>query len=484
MKVRNVALLSVAGMLLSSASVFSFAPTPGALAEGPPASVPEVAPTVQVAEGLVASSFEVGTTLHVEGRVGHASLVQGGPGETFVLLEVKSDAGQKAASAAPSHLAVVIDRSGSMAGTRLQNAISGAISAVEHLAEGDMVSVIAFDTKPSVVVPATVIGAQSRSGIREAIRGITLGGDTCISCGIEEAVSQFVAGSGKVHRMIVLSDGDATAGVRDVPGFRGLSQRARERGVSVSTVGVGVSYNQKILGAIAQEAGGGHYFIEDGASLDRVFQAEADELRSTVAVNAEATVELGAGVELVQVFDRSFQKRGRQVVVPLGNFAQGETKTVLLKVRVPSKAEGLSPVADVALGFRDLVKGEEGRCQGKLAVKVTKETGVTAALDGVVEGRVQRAETAAALLAANELAERGKLGEAQARLATRQQELAAAAVRAKGAAPAKRSIDVEDDFKGQASSLSEANLNMNRSGPKAPDVAVRRNQEMANPFMK
>jgi Ca-activated chloride channel family protein len=488
MKVRNVALLSFAGMLLTSASVYSFAPAPGAFAASStpgsvPSSVPEIAPSVVADDGTVPSTFEVGNTLHVEGRVGNPQIIQGASGETFVLLEVKSGQGQAAASA-PSHLTLVIDRSGSMAGPRLLNAISGAVAAVDHLAEGDMVSVVAFDTRPSVIVPVTTISAGSRSRIREAIRGITLGGDTCISCGIEEAVSQFVQGSGRVNRMIVLSDGDATAGVRDVPGFRSLAQRARERGVAVTTVGVGVSYNQKIMGAIAQESGGGHYFIEDAQSLDRVFQAEADQLRSTVAVNTEATIDLAPGVELEQVFDRSFQKRGRQVVVPLGNFAQGESKTVLLKVRVPSRNEGSSAVADVSLGFRDLVKGEDGRCAGRLGVTVTRDASKVSALDGVVEGRLNRAETAATLLAANELAEKGKLDEAQAKLSARQRDLETASVRAKHAAPSRRSIDVEDDFKGQASSLSEANLNLNKGGPQKPAAAVRRNQEMANPFMK
>ncbi|MFO0757093.1 MAG: VWA domain-containing protein [Byssovorax sp.] len=481
MKVRNVALLSCAGMLLTSATVYSFAPS-GLPAVALP-SVPEIKPAVVVSDA-VGASFEAPGTLHLEGRIGNASLPAGGAGETFVLLEVKNEAGDQAKVSAPSHLALVIDRSGSMAGARLDNAIAGALAAVDRLAEGDMVSVVAFDTKPSVVVPATEVSASSRGRIREAIRGITLGGDTCISCGIEEAVSQFVAGSGKVHRMILLSDGDATAGVRDVPGFRSIAQRARERGVSVSTVGVGVSYNQKILGSIAQEAGGGHYFIEDSRSLDRVFQAEADALRTTVAVNAEAEVELGPGVELVQVFDRSFQKRGQKVVVPLGSFTQGETKTVLLKVRVPSRSEGLAKVAEVGLGFRDLVRGEDGRAGGKLGLMVSRDATAAAELDGVVEGRVQRAETAAALLAANDLAERGKLDEAQQRLASRQRELSSAAARARQAAPAKRGRDVEEDFKGQSSSLDEANRSFDKNAPKKPDVAVRRNQEMANPFMK
>src|SRR4051812_30908975 len=153
--------------------------------------------------------------------------------------------------------------------------------------------------------------------------------------------------------MVVLSDGEATAGVRDLFGFRSLAAHAREKGVSVTTIGVGTSYNQKILGAIAQEAGGGHYFIEDAASMERAFESEADSLRATVAVGAEATVELAAGVELVRVFDRTFQKQGNRVVVPLGSFTKGDTQTVLIEVRVPTGAAGSAKVANVELSYRD-----------------------------------------------------------------------------------------------------------------------------------
>ena len=68
----------------------------------------------------------------------------------------------------------------------------------------------------------------------------------------------------------------------------------------MTTIGVGTSYNQKILGAIAQNADGGHYFIEDASSLERVFTAEAEKLRATVALAATATIELGPGVTVTR----------------------------------------------------------------------------------------------------------------------------------------------------------------------------------------
>src|SRR4029079_2155098 len=101
-------------------------------------------------------------------------------------------------------------------------------------------------TRATVVVPATPVDVGNRARVKAAIDGIRLGGDTCISCGIEAGMAELSQSRDRVHRMIVLSDGDATDGVRDVGGFRALAQRARERGCSVTTIGVGLGYNQRI----------------------------------------------------------------------------------------------------------------------------------------------------------------------------------------------------------------------------------------------
>jgi Ca-activated chloride channel family protein len=480
MRLRNVALFSFAGMLLSSATVYSFTPAQrpaigAAVLDATTAAASSAAPVSDLA------SFEAGETLRVAGRVGHPRLVRGSSGETFVLLEVRAGEGSRVARDGSSHLAIVIDRSGSMKGDRIQNAIAGAVEAVSRLGDGDVLSVVAFDTRSTIVVPTTTIGPHNRDQIKAEIRKITLGGDTCISCGIEEGLRELGHTTGKVDRMIVLSDGDATAGVRDLAGFRALAERARAQGASVSTIGVGVTYNQKVLGAIALTAGGEHYFIENTASLGRVFQAEADKLRATVARDAEASIELGEGVEVERVFDRTFERRGRRVIVPLGSFARGDEKTVLLRVRVPTGAAGRVPVAGVSLGYSDLVRGQEGRCAGQLEASVGAEA---SEIDAVVGGRVQRSQTAAALLEANDLVEHGKLDEARRRLATQERELATAAAHARAAAPAGRRADVDRDFKGQASSLSRASSGLAKPSPAQAPRVLRENQEDANPFMK
>ncbi|MGK3984110.1 VWA domain-containing protein [Sorangium sp. So ce136] len=466
MKPTHVALFSALGMMLTSISVYSLTPSGSRGSTEPVSEVVAEPPRVvpEVTGGAVAavdpSRFTTGSRLMLEGRVGHARLTRAAR-ETFLMFEVRGDTAPARAQA-QANLSLVIDRSGSMKGTRLVNAVQAATTAVSRLNDGDVVSVVTFDTRTSVVVPPTTVAPHTRGLILEGIRGISLGGDTCISCGIEEGLAQLGQANGGVSRMVVLSDGDANHGVRDIPGFRAMAQRARDRGVSITTIGVDVDYNEKILSAIALDSNGRHYFVENDAALARIFEAEAAQLTASVASGAELAIDLAPGVELDRVFDRAFRRaggQGGQVVVPLGAFAPGEVKTVLLKVRLDGLGDGrdgASPIADVGLAYRDLVAGTDARCEGKLGVALAERDADVSELDALVAGRVQRSETAATLKQANFLFEQGRLDEARSKLETQQRSLRSAADKAKRAAPASRAKDVAFDFESQLAALERA----------------------------
>ncbi|WP_437301907.1 vWA domain-containing protein [Sorangium sp. So ce388] len=463
MKPTHVALFSALGMMLTSISVYSLTPSGSGGSTEPVSEVVAEPPRVvpEVTGGAVAavdpSRFTTGSRLMLEGRVGHARLTRAAR-ETFLMFEVRGDV-TPARAQAQANLSLVIDRSGSMKGTRLANAVQAATTAVSRLNDGDVVSVVTFDTRTSVVVPPTTVAPHTRGLILEGIRRISLGGDTCISCGIEEGLVQLGQANGGVSRMVVLSDGDANHGVRDVPGFRAMAQRARDRGVSITTIGVDVDYNEKILSAIALDSNGRHYFVENDAALARIFEAEAAQLTASVASGAELAIDLAPGVELDRVFDRAFRRAGGQVVVPLGAFAPGEVKTVLLKVRLDALGggrDGASPIADVGLAYRDLVAGTDARCQGKLGVALAERDADASELDALVAGRLQRSETAATLKQANFLFEQGRLDEARSKLDAQQRSLRSAADKAKRAAPASRAKDVAFDFESQLAALERA----------------------------
>lgn len=474
MKPSRVAVFAALGMFLSSVSVYSLTPAPGSKK-----SATATQEIVRSDDGTSSAQtqnlafFTAGEkALMIEGRVGHAKLSQSDRGETFLMFEVRGNETKLgAASRAPVNLAIVMDRSGSMKGSRLPNAIRAATAAVDRLNDGDTVSVVTFDTRTEIVVFPTEIGPGTRERVNASIRSISLGGDTCISCGIEDGLSQLDRTIGKVNKMILLSDGDANHGVRDVVGFRAIGERARARNVPIVSIGVDVDYNEKILSALSVESNGRHYFVENDSALARVFESEAERLTDTVASGAEVAIDLAPGVELDRVFDRSFRRSGNRIFVPLGTMTRGEVKTVLLKVRVPTGTEGETNVAAVNLAYRDLIDNTDASCGGKLAVDVTQNAADASELDAVVAGRVQRSETAATLKSANELFAQGRFEDAKRALEAQEKSLREVATKAKAAAPAARAKDVDVDFENQVAAISNANREFEQSFATPPPAA-------------
>jgi len=154
-------------------------------APGPGATWGELAllPSGDGPRAATPAQFSAGQTLLLDARLGHEVLGQRGAGETYLFAQVTgADKATDRAAAPPVNLGIVIDKSGSMKGERIANALSAAVLAVERMRDGDKVTVVSFAVASEVVVPPTVIGPDTRAGIEARIRGIRLGGDTFISC--------------------------------------------------------------------------------------------------------------------------------------------------------------------------------------------------------------------------------------------------------------------------------------------------------------
>lgn len=493
MKIATVALLSTLGMALTSVSVWALTP-PGrspAGSEPRPASV--AAPqgggstTKDGGGGLIAdlidragprgASFTAGSTLMVEGRLGHPTLDATRDNETFLMLNVRAAAEELASTPAPVNLSIVIDRSRSMEGQRLENALAAARGMIRRLRDGDTVSVVTYNTETEVVVPATLLDSRSRDDLLFSLRSIEAQGHTCISCGIETGLATMSTSLGGtrpgVSRMLLLSDGEANAGIRDVPGIQRLAEQARGRDVAISSIGVDVDYNERMMFAVAQSSNGRHYFVENEAGLPRIFDEELDSLVRTVANRAEVELDLAPGVQLLEVMDRGFSRDGNRVLVPFGAFAQGDNKTLLVRLRVPRGDAGERPVAEVRMRWDDLTRSRPGDCQGSLVAALTDDARRVSPLDPLVESRLARSETAAALSRANELFEEGDLVAAQRTLDSSRGRIRERRTDASNKADAAQQPALDKDFESQLEKLEAAEKGFSAAAAEPAPTASR-----------
>jgi Ca-activated chloride channel family protein len=453
MKVRTVAALAALGMTFSSFTVWSLTdPDKRARADRAERWSERRSPVPPVKAGP--SGFEMPGTLAVSGRVAHERLASDRESETFVLINVRADE-RSTGERAERHLSIVIDRSGSMQGKRLSNAVAAAQGAVERLSDDDFVSVVEYATTARELVATTRVDTSSRLRVLGEIGRLTASGDTCISCALETTEGIVRAGRGAVQRVLLISDGEATTGVRDVEGMRRIAASFTSTGATVTTIGVDVDYNERMMAAIAQETNGRHYFVASPDGLARIFDAELRGLERTVARDARLELEFAPGVELEEVLDRSFRREGSRAIVPLGTFAAGEERSVLARVRVPRGAPGERGIVTARMTYDDLEKGTDARDEAELAVVLTGD-GSSSSMDPIVKERVDRSSTVTALDEANRLFEAGdapKARELVRRELDKVKDGRSAAVAS--AAPAARAA-LDDNFTRQEKALDSA----------------------------
>jgi Ca-activated chloride channel homolog len=451
MKIRTVGALAALGMLLTSLGVRTL--TRDAVARPDDRERPRWEPREGDAE-RGGAMFTSGSTLRVEGRLGHSRLAARGDEETFVLVNVRADSSARGREAR-RHLTILIDRSGSMQGQKLEHAITAAQGAVRRLSDGDLVSVIDYSTRASVLVLPSTVNDETRARVVSAVARLGADGDTCISCALDESRELLTNRPGFVSRVLLLSDGEATSGVRDLPGMRRVAEAVRNVGATVTTIGLGVDYNERMMAGIARDTNGRHHFAENPSSLAAIFDQELSGLERSVARDARLELELGAGVEVTDVSGLGFSREGSRVVVALGTLAAGEERTVLARVRVASGQSGERSVAFARLSYEDLGTGRAASSQGRLSASFTSD-GSRSTLDPVVATQVERAGTVTTLTEANDLFQRGDADGARARVAGKLAQLQKQKTTAVAAAPAAAKPSVARSFDQQEAALGHA----------------------------
>ncbi len=202
----------------------------------------------------------------------------------------------------PLNIALVIDRSGSMADEhKLEYAKSAAVQLVNSLTPNDTFSLVAFDDTANLLVPAQHVANKAR--IRNLIAGLYPGGGTNIYEGLEKAYAQVHKNttSEGINRVILLSDGQVTSGIQDRTQFHHLAATEVDKDVETSAVGVGVEFNEDLMLSLARDGKGNYHFLKDGADTQQVFARELNELTHVVAKDIKLRIQLAPGVGLIRV---------------------------------------------------------------------------------------------------------------------------------------------------------------------------------------
>jgi Mg-chelatase subunit ChlD len=208
---------------------------------------------------------------------GEDSFGSGGYQNTRIekILPVRFD-GEKEKSQPTLAIALVIDRSGSMSGQKIEMAKESARATAEVLEPNDLISVIAFDNQPYTVV--RLQKASNRLRISTDIARLQPGGGTNILPALQEAFNVLGPANAKVKHVILLSDGQAS-----YDGIAEVCQEMRANRITVSAVGIGDA-DRNLLQLVAENGEGRFYMTEDASELPKIFLKETKEVQKSQLV--------------------------------------------------------------------------------------------------------------------------------------------------------------------------------------------------------
>lgn len=294
----------------------------------------------------------------------------------FIKVSLTGFAQEKDGVRTPANIAIVIDKSGSMGGQKMQQAIEAAVMAVNILDANDIVSIITYDNSAEVIVPATKV--SDKDSIIRRIRNIRANGSTALFAGVSKGageVRKFIE-KNRVNRVILLSDGQANVGPSTPTelGQLGISL-AKER-ISVTTIGLGLGYNEDLMTQLAGYSDGNHAFVENANDLVKIFRYEFGDVMSVIAQDVNIIINCSPNVRPIRVLGRKADIIGNRIHTRMNQMYSEQEKFVLIEVEVLPAAEGTSyELAAVDVSYENLRSHKKDTISGntKIAFSSSRE---------------------------------------------------------------------------------------------------------------
>ena len=200
----------------------------------------------------------------------------------------------------PLDLALLVDRSNSMHGEKIFESIHAIQSMLDHLHMDDLLTLVFFDDFVEVVADGET--PRGRPGIEEALKGITVRGSTELAKGLEVTLDRLVArtpssGRARAASLVLLTDGQTYG---DEQRCFDLANKARENGISITTLGLGAEWNRSLLDRLSAISGGSSHYVAKPADLTGHFEEVVHQLRATLALNMRMTFEPAPGAHIMR----------------------------------------------------------------------------------------------------------------------------------------------------------------------------------------
>jgi Ca-activated chloride channel family protein len=250
----------------------------------------------------------------------------------------------------PVNLALVVDTSGSMSGAPIERAREACARLVDALQVGDSLSIVTFGTQSRTVVAAHTLDEKSKLRAKEEIAQIVAEGTTNMIAGLELGLAEL----SRTHRptgmsrVVLLGDGvpnDATL----IPG---IARRVAGLGATITSLGLGLEFDETLMTQVAQLSGGRFHFIDDAARVSAVFEKEVTQVKRVASRMVTVDFSPGPGVKILEVLGAGAGGFAT-TRVNVADVIEGQTREIFVKLRVDAKASGSVELLDTNITYTD-----------------------------------------------------------------------------------------------------------------------------------
>ncbi|MFA5073954.1 MAG: VWA domain-containing protein [Nitrospirota bacterium] len=256
----------------------------------------------------------------------------------------------------PANLALILDRSGSMDGEKIEHLKEAAEYVIDQLTDADYLSLVIFDDQVETLFSGLI--AQNRDLVKNQLRNVIARGGTQISDALKAGMQEIQKGYARdrVNRMLIITDGQTWD---DEQACFTLAEEASKQGIAITTIGIGTDWNEKLLLEMAEKSNGNSHWIQNPVSILEAFQEEVEGMQSVAAVNVKLTARMNDAVKPVKVYtavplisDISTQAvKGNTIVCNLGSLDGKKGQTILLESRITAKKEGQFRFGEVEIMY-------------------------------------------------------------------------------------------------------------------------------------
>lgn len=287
-----------------------------------------------------------------------ALLPEGNAATRYLVVTITAPEAARRTERPALNVALVLDRSGSMAGRKIDLARQAVAQAIAVLDSRDRLAVVCYDQEIDTLLASTPASAEAKTLASSRLREIDARGSTNLDGGWRRGSEEVRAGGAGnddnvLRRVLLLSDGLANHGETNIEVLAARAAELRARGVMTSTFGIGADFDEVLMSRLATDGGGHFYFIEQPAQIPDILTSELGDALDIVARDARLVLRGGAGIEVRPLTGYRIESREPEVHVRLGDMVSQQQVTIVVAVRCDARAIGTPATLMVRLTDRD-----------------------------------------------------------------------------------------------------------------------------------